>query len=87
MVTDCSEMFWLWITLVCMFLLWMVFAVKACFAWKKVSTDLGHCWNQVVDEDAYIAEQLHRIDMLDGKCDELRERLAETSSEVSMVHD
>ena len=54
---------------------------------EKVSTDLGHCWNQVVDEDAYIAEQLHRIDMLDGKCDELRERLAETSSEVSMVHD
>ena len=48
---------------------------------------IGHCWNQVADEDAYIAEQLHRIDMLDGKCDELSERLAETSSEVSMVHD
>ena len=31
-----------------------------------------HCWNQVGDEDAYIAQEAHRIDMLDGRCFELQ---------------
>ena len=62
------------------------FAVVAYIAWKA-SADLFHCWNQVGDEDAYIAEQAHTIDMLDGRFYELGERVTETSNEVSMIHD
>ena len=61
-----------------MFLLWTVFAVTAYMAWKKVSNYVFHCWNQVGDEDAYIAEQAHRINMLDGRFYELGERVTET---------
>ena len=70
-----------------MFLLWTVFAVTAYMAWKKVSNYVFHCWNQVGDEDAYIAEQAHRIDMLDGRFYELGERVTETCNELSMTHD
>lgn len=58
----------------------------AYIAWK-VSADLFHCWNQVGDEDAYIAEQAHTIDMLDGRFYEFGEKVTETSNEVSMIHD
>lgn len=39
------------------------------------------------DEDAYIVQQAHRIDMLDGIFYDLGERVTETSNELSMTHD
>ena len=46
--------FCLWLALSAIFLLWICFAVAGYLAWRKVSRDLFHCWNQVADEDGYI---------------------------------
>ena len=85
--TDSSETWWLWFTLGFMFLLWISFAVAAYMAWKRLSHDLHHCWNQVGDENAYIAQQAHRIDMMDARFYGLGERITENSNELSMTHD
>ena len=45
--------FWLWFTMLFLFMLWLALAVTGCFAWKKltkVGKDLESCWNQVADE-------------------------------------
>ena len=67
-------------------------------AWRKVSTDLQHCWNQVGDEDGYISTQEKRIDDLVSKLERMQiqieqdyamlsDRIETTSNEVSMTHD
>jgi hypothetical protein len=85
--TDNAETWWLWLTLLLMLLLWTGCAAAAYVAWRKLSRDLAYCWNQVGDEDDYIAQQAHRIDMLGTRCAELDDRIAETSNELSMTHD
>jgi hypothetical protein len=86
-VSNSSETWWLWFVLALMFLLWTAFAVAGYMAWRKLSHDLFHCWNQLGDEDSYIAQQAQRIDMLDGKYYELGERITENNNELSMTHD
>ena len=68
-------------------LLWLAFAVTAYVAWRKISRDLAYCWNQVGDEDHYLAQQAHRIDMLSSRYSDLNDRITETSNELSMTHD
>ena len=64
----------------------------------KTTTDLESCWNQVADEDSYIAKQVARIDQVIQRLDQIREhneqdhaiisdRITECSNELSMVHD
>ena len=43
--------------------------------------------NKGGDEDAYIAQQAHRINMMDARFYELGERITENSNELSMTHD
>ena len=46
--------FWLWLALFGFCMLWIGLALVGYFAWRKVSIDLRHCWNQVGDEDGYL---------------------------------
>eukprot|EP00435_Cladocopium_sp_Y103_P014607 s3391_g3.t1 len=95
---DSNELFWIWAMMVFMFAAWMMFAVVAYFAWKRLLTDLYHCCNQIADEDYYAAQQAGRIDLLTQRCErleneleqniaELSDRVRETSNELSMTHD
>ena len=58
-------------------------------AWRSLHTDLHNCWNHVADEDAFMAQQSERIDshvvrldIVDGKYDELGDRLDDTYNEL-----
>jgi hypothetical protein len=90
--------FWLWLALFGLFMLWIGLALVGYFAWRRVSTDLRHCWNQVGDEDGYISTQEKRIGDLIGKFERMQiqmeqdysmlsDRVEATSNEVSMTHD
>ena len=79
-------------------LVWFGLAKVGYLAWRKVSTDLQHCWNQVGDEDGYISTQEKRIDDLTSKVEGMQtqieqeyamlsDRVESTSNEVSMTHD
>ena len=69
----------------------------AYFAWKRLHNDLQSCWNQVGDEDSYIATQEKRIDVLEASNTALKNHIEqlesvllekiEEVSEVSMTHD
>jgi hypothetical protein len=85
--TGNTEIRWLWLILLLLVLLWLAFAVTAYVAWRKISRDLAYCWNQVGDEDHYLAQQAHRIDMLSSRYSDLNDRITETSNELSMTHD
>jgi hypothetical protein len=89
---------WLWLAMGLMLILWFGLAMVGYLAWRKVSTDLQHCWNQVGDEDGYIAAQEKRIDDLISKVERMQtqieqdyamlsDRVESTSNEVSMTHD
>ncbi|CAL1155517.1 unnamed protein product [Cladocopium goreaui] len=93
-----NENFWLWLAWFGLFILWIGLATVGYFAWRRVSTDLYHCWNQVGDEDGYIAKQEKRIDDLIVKLERMQiqmeqdyamlsDRVESTSNEVSMTHD
>ena len=93
-----NENFWLWLAWFGLFILWIGLATFGYFAWRRVSTDLYHCWNQVGDEDGYIAKQEKRIDDLIVKLERMQiqmeqdyamlsDRVESTSNEVSMTHD
>jgi predicted transcriptional regulator len=88
----------LWLAWFGLFILWIGLATVGYFAWRRVSTDLYHCWNQVGDEDGYIAKQEKRIDDLIVKLERMQiqmeqdyamlsDRVESTSNEVSMTHD
>ena len=95
------EGFWMWIAIFALLVLWFLSAYMACFAWKKLQGnmneyverldkaewDIYHCWNQVADEDNYIAQQSGRIDGIDKQLMMLDGRLTEASNEASMNHD
>ena len=55
---------WIWLVLELMITSWIVFGITAYYVWKKLRKDLYSCWDQVGDEDAYIATQASRIDGL-----------------------
>ena len=92
---------WLWFSVFLLFMLWVGLAVAGYVAWKKfakTTTDLESCWNQVADEDSYIAKQEARIDQVIQRLEQIREhneqdhaiisdRITERSNELSMVHD
>ena len=92
---------WLWFSVFLLFMLWVGLAVAGYVAWKKfakTTTDLESCWNQVADEDSYIAKQEARIDQVIQRLEQIREhneqdhaiisdRITECSNELSMVHD
>ena len=61
---DQVSFFWIWLVLGLMITSWIVFGTTAYYVWKKLHKDLYSCWDQVVDEDAYIATQASRIDGL-----------------------
>ena len=65
-----------WLCLAMFFMLLMVvgFAIKGHFMWRQVSTDLAHCWQQVGEEDGYIATRETRIDLLMRKLESLYNR-------------
>ena len=67
--------FCLWLALSAIFLLWICFAVAGYLAWRKVSRDLFHCWNQVADEDGYISMQEKRIDELVQKIERMQTQM------------
>ena len=92
---------WLWFSVFLLFMLWVGLAVAGYVAWKKfakTTKDLESCWNQVADEDSYIAKQEARIDQVIQRLEQIREhneqdhaiisdRVTECSNELSMVHD
>ena len=90
--------FWLWLAMFFMLALVVGLAVKGYFMLRQTLTDLSHCWNQVADEDSYIATQEGRIDILIRKCEspenrfeqilaESKDEIQTVSNEVSMTHD
>jgi len=95
------EHFGMWIVTFTLLVLWFLFAYMAWFAWRKMQDnlntygeklekaewDLYHCWNQVGDEDNYIAQQTSRIDGLHNQFMMMDGRLTEASNEASMSHD
>jgi hypothetical protein len=89
---------WLWLAMFFMLALVVGLAVKGYFMLRQAVTDLSHCWNQVADEDTYVATQESRINMLIQKCESLESRLEQVltelkdeiqtvSNETNMVHD
>ena len=89
---------WLWLAMVFMLTRVVRLAVKGYFMLRQTATDLTHCRNQVSDEDAYVATQEWRINMVIQKCESLESRLEQIltelkdeiqtlSNEASMVHD
>ena len=78
------EVWWLWVAVTLLSLLLIGFATTAWFAWKKLSKDLNHCWNQVADEDDYIYRQEQRIDQLFARTTALDSNLEVISNEQSM---
>eukprot|EP00435_Cladocopium_sp_Y103_P026071 s291_g6.t1 len=77
---------------------WIIFAVVAYFAWLRLHGDLWQCWNQVADEDSYMAQQEQRISALDTRFSALEnsveqqdsvlgEKVQENSDLLSMEHD
>ena len=89
---------WLWLAMFFMLALVVGLAVKGYFMLRQAATDLSHCWNQVADEDTYVATQESRINMLIQKCESLESRLEQVltelkdeiqtvSNETNMVHD
>ena len=91
----------LWITICLLCFLVVILAVAFYFVWKRfnrrlseqeavvkqMQQDLFHCWNQVADEDAYIAKQETRINELHNRLMMYEGRLVEQSNEHSMLHD
>ncbi|CAL1135431.1 unnamed protein product [Cladocopium goreaui] len=89
------EHFGMWIVTFTLLVLWFLFAYMAWFAWRKMQDnlntygeklekaewDLYHCWNQVGDEDNYIAQQTSRIDGLHNQFMMMDGRLTEASNE------
>eukprot|EP00435_Cladocopium_sp_Y103_P015276 s4186_g3.t1 len=96
-----DETFWTWFAIVLLLSLWIGFACFAWFSWKKlqnqvsecsnkiqeVTDGLTHCWNQVADEDGYIATQEQRIDRLADQVGNLESQLEEQSNLSSMDHE
>ena len=94
-----SSGLWLAICLLCFFV--VILAVAFYFVWKRfnkrlseqeavvkqMQQDLFHCWNQVADEDGYIAQQETRINELHNRLMMHDGRLVEQSNEHSMLHD
>eukprot|EP00435_Cladocopium_sp_Y103_P011058 s2028_g2.t2 len=96
--SNASDEFWLWVVLGFMGLLWTGFAVTAFFMWKRLSTDLRNCWNQVADGDHYAGYLDERINEMGKLCerldtqrdmlkDELMDEITRVSNEGSMDHD
>ena len=93
-----SRIFWLWVFLICMCLLFGVFAYVMVKKVNKIAKDLEYCWNQVADEDHFAGQQSQRIDalfdqsrrleqILDNTKADLQDGITEVSNEASMVHD
>ena len=94
-----SSGLWLAICLLCFFV--VILAVAFYFVWKRfnkrlseqeavvkqMQQDFFHCWNQVADEDGYIAQQETRINELHNRLMMHDGRLVEQSNEHSMLHD
>ena len=51
---------------------------------RQTATDSTHCWNQVGDEDSYIATQEERLEQFLA---ELKDEIQTVSNETSMTHD
>lgn len=66
-VVQTADDWFLWIVIAIGAVLWKMLAVAGFLAWKKVSHDIYHCWNQVADEDNYIATQEGRIYALNAR--------------------
>ena len=83
---------WLWLTIILMLALLVGLAIEG---YRMVKQQV---WDQVGDEDSYIAVQEQRIDALVQKCDalqnqldqifaEVKDEIQTVSNETSMVHD
>ena len=64
--------FWLWLTIIFLLMLLVGFAFKWYRMIKDLEKTIQQVWDQVGDEDSYIAVQEKRIDELVQKCDSLR---------------
>ena len=90
--------FWIWFLMAVMIISWIACGTVAYVVWKRLRRDLHSCWDQVGDEDAYIATQATRIDALESAQTTLKnhieqvesvllDKIEEVSNEVSMTHD
>ena len=64
--------FWLWLTIIFLLMLLVGLAFKGYRMIKDLEKTIQQVWDQVGDEDSYIAVQEKRIDELVQKCDSLR---------------
>ena len=96
--TETNGIFWLWLAVYFMFAVMFSLWVKFFFMWKQTNRDLTSCWNQVADEDLYMAVQEKRINDLVQRRLKIEDRIEEvlaqltdeneaTNNEVSMTHD
>ena len=96
--TNGVSFFWIWLVLFLMISSWIIFGTAAYYFWKELHKDLHNCWDQVGDEDAYIATQANRIDAMEQRQTALGnhlqqleatlgDKVEEVSNEVSMTHD
>ena len=67
--SDMENFIWFWVgIIICVSVVaWIVFGIVMCRKLYKIGSDLNHCWNQVADEDDYIAgveDRVTRLEML-----------------------
>ena len=89
----------LWIAVCVLCVLVVILATAFCCVWKKfnkrlneqeaamkqVQHDIFHCWNQVADEDSYIATQEARITEIHNRLMMHDGRLIEQSNEHNVA--
>ena len=67
--------FWLWLAVFFTFAVMLVLSVKFFFRWKQTNRDFTSCWNQVADENPYVAMQEKRINVLVQGCVRTEDRI------------
>ena len=67
--------FWLWLTVIGLLVLVVGLFYKGYSMIKDLAETVQHVWNQVGDEDAYIAEQEQRITALTQRCESLENQM------------
>ena len=67
--------FWLWLTIIGLLMLVVGLFYKGYRMIKDLAETVQHVWNQVGDDEAYIAEQERRITALTQRCESLENQM------------
>eukprot|EP00435_Cladocopium_sp_Y103_P051916 s97_g16.t1 len=89
---------WLWLLMVILFLLWFGFATAVFSTLRQLRKDLTNCWNQVAEEEEFVARLEQRINDMSQRLDRMQTEIEQnysmledqnqqTSNELSMTHD